>query len=438
MGTTLLFGIGSPSFCVTCSVARGNSWLPLLPQNNEMLPNIRQGKLDGWQPIEMPRPAAYSAVGFDAATSGWAFGGIETAFWNGHVWTEQTVPEELRFVRSVQFESSSDGWAVGDHGVLLHWDGSTWTKGVTPTDADDVLVGVDFASPHLGWAVGKRDPMLQPSTLRGTVLQWNGQEWSRLEDFPASYPMSFVRAYGPTEAWTNGRASEILHWTGQAWELVPIDAPDMLAFYDMAIVDSNDAWMVGETLSYEGSIWHWDGRTWAEIQRTRLPVYSISMVSSNFGWAAGGRGLWKKIENGSLLLHWNGVTWSEYPIQTTTPLRVVWAESEKDGWLFGGGPTDLIEGEYPGVAFRYQVSDGEPTLAASAQTMDPITATATLAPAATVEKSPTPTVAASTTKLTPETPTVASKIDPMAIGIAAVAILVLGALAYGVFWRRKG
>ena len=54
-------------------------------------------------------------------------------------------------LNSVSMISSTDGWAVGDDGVILHWDGSTWTQQSSPTIAE--LNELLMLSSTDGWIV---------------------------------------------------------------------------------------------------------------------------------------------------------------------------------------------------------------------------------------------------------------------------------------------
>ena len=60
---------------------------------------------------------------------------------------------------------SSDVWAVGLEGTILHWDGDSWTRQTAGTDAG--LFSVWAANAHDAWAVGED----------GIVLHWNGSDW---------------------------------------------------------------------------------------------------------------------------------------------------------------------------------------------------------------------------------------------------------------------
>ena len=60
-------------------------------------------------------------------------------------------------LRAVQFADESEGWAVGDDGVILHSidGGDTWERQVSGTRAS--LRAVKFLNPYTGWAVGRTD-----------------------------------------------------------------------------------------------------------------------------------------------------------------------------------------------------------------------------------------------------------------------------------------
>jgi hypothetical protein len=48
--------------------------------------------------------------------------------------------------------SSSDGWAVGSDGVIIHWNGTNWTNMKSPTSV--CLSSVDMISSTEGWILG--------------------------------------------------------------------------------------------------------------------------------------------------------------------------------------------------------------------------------------------------------------------------------------------
>src|SRR5438309_12107938 len=67
---------------------------------------------------------------------------------------------------SVWGSASTDVWAVGEGGTILHWDGSTWS-GVSSATRNILYGGWGTASADV-WAVG----------AGGTILRWDGRSWS--------------------------------------------------------------------------------------------------------------------------------------------------------------------------------------------------------------------------------------------------------------------
>jgi photosystem II stability/assembly factor-like uncharacterized protein len=118
---------------------------------------------------DIPVAAGFDAVSFADASNGWAVGvrmdnaGIIPAprdsmfaytFNGGSTWTSGTVgvPKELH---SVDAMTSTDVWAVGDDGTIVHWNGVSWsTRTVSGWPAGKAFNGVAFADPLHGWAVG--------------------------------------------------------------------------------------------------------------------------------------------------------------------------------------------------------------------------------------------------------------------------------------------
>jgi Transglycosylase SLT domain len=110
------------------------------------------------------------AVGFDGTTLSYdASAG----------WLVQPVPSRARRLNllSVAFAGPSSAFAVGQFGLILHWNGTAWSEdpqSISLTQSQ--LNAVAFApSGQEGWAVGSN----------GTILHYDGQSWSR-EEPPAS------------------------------------------------------------------------------------------------------------------------------------------------------------------------------------------------------------------------------------------------------------
>lgn len=93
-------------------------------------------------------------------------------------WVVQPVPPRARHINllSVAFASPSSAFAVGQYGVILRWDGTSWSEdpqSISLTNSQ--LNAVAFSATGEGWAVG----------VNGTILHYDGSSWSIEQPPPA-------------------------------------------------------------------------------------------------------------------------------------------------------------------------------------------------------------------------------------------------------------
>ncbi|MBP9665449.1 MAG: hypothetical protein KBD94_12590 [Pyrinomonadaceae bacterium] len=155
----------------------------------------------------------------------------------GDTWRRIIVPTKTELFH-LDFNGSSNGWIVGDNGVILASadSGSTWSKQDSGTRMP--LYNVEFRDDREGYAVGKT----------GTILRTS-----------------------------NG---------GSTWERVATNFRDVLMRVDFA--DDKNGWIVG----HGGSILRSTdkGRTWIRQESgTRSHLYGLYM-DKKFGWAVGAKG----------------------------------------------------------------------------------------------------------------------------------------------------
>lgn len=145
-----------------------------------------------WSQPDTPTAETLYAISFADAQNGWAVGASGTIVRStdgGATWAKQAVqlPDDMGGTRpldvnlfGVAATSSSDAWAVGDLGTILHTrDGSTWEK-VTPDQAtfgddnvpDRILNAVVFTSASDGWIAGEFATLLRTHDGGAT---WVGQ-----------------------------------------------------------------------------------------------------------------------------------------------------------------------------------------------------------------------------------------------------------------------
>jgi len=117
--------------------------------------------------------------------------------------------------------SATNAWAVGEDigatsavggsTLIEHWNGSSWSIVPSPTPgADPGLTGVAARGPSDVYAVGSNLPSVNGGTVQGMILRWNGSTWSVDTDPTAgSYSPLFAAAAVPGAAteWAVGTLS---------------------------------------------------------------------------------------------------------------------------------------------------------------------------------------------------------------------------------------
>jgi hypothetical protein len=185
---------------------------------------------------------------------------------------------------AVAATSATDAWAVGTlfvgaRPLIVHWDGSRWSSVPAGAPGRTDLRSVAASSPSDAWAVGE--------TNRGT-----------------------------------SQAPVAVHWDGRAWRQVPLSVPSGTYLSSVSVTSPADAWAVGaypaSSPSTSGSqvpiALHWDGRSWRRVPLPGLPpggsanLSGVSAASASDAWAVGG--YTDGNQEGTLVLHWNGSSWS--------------------------------------------------------------------------------------------------------------------------------
>jgi hypothetical protein len=237
----------------------------------------------------------------------------------------------LTAISAVTTPAANVAWAVGDIGnavnhdqatFILHWNGKTWNQVNSPDPGPvDYLYDVAALSATDAWAAGQycaaRCNGASPE-LRGLILHWNGTKWSKsslpVKDWQMIYT---IAALSPSNAWATGLAGFqgtlplILHWTGRNWSPVkgPYVVPAALAFGS-----ADDGWGIGT-----GRSMRWNGRKWqlASLPAPRTALFSgASAGQPGDVWAVGSycasacASAAPRID--TLAIQWNGHAWTRH------------------------------------------------------------------------------------------------------------------------------
>ena len=228
--------------------------------------------------------------------------------------------------------SSSNGWAVGKGGTILHFDGSSWS--IVPSSTSIDLLGVSFGplnslTPNSGFAVGG-------SGGNAIALYRSDVTWANAIaglTSPAAQSLASVFENSPTDAWAvDSQSGAFWHWSGTfglggGWNTV-----------SSAIAGLNSVWMVSATEGWAvglgGVIYHYGGGGWTLYTTVGTTLSSLFMLSATEGWAVGNQGSIYHYSSGS----WNGPV---SPGATNQNLRSVFMLTQSEGWAVGASGTVL-------------------------------------------------------------------------------------------------
>ncbi len=257
------------------------------------------------------------------------------------------------YLAGVWGSSSSDVFAVGGFGTILHYDGSTWSSMSSGTSKS--LEGVWGSSGSDVFAIGEA----------GTILHYDGSTWSPMSSGTSNYLWGVWGSSG-SDVFAVGHFGTILHYDGSTWSSMSSGTDKNL--YSVWGSSASDVFAVGEAgtiLHYDGSTWssmssgtsvylrdvwgssasdvfavgdsniirHYDGSTWSGISTgTGVFFYGVWDISASDVFAVG---------SGGTIRHYDGSTWSAMSSGTTNILRDVWGSSSSDVFAVGENGTIL-------------------------------------------------------------------------------------------------
>jgi len=265
------------------------------------------------------------------------------------------------WLTGVAATSARNAWAAGntsDTTLSLHWNGTAWTRVPTPnpdhsTGSNSSLAGVTATAARNAWAVGSTGSGPDENS-QILLARWTGTAWRTVHvpGAPAQGGLFAVTATSARNAWAVGysgmigsaASTLILHWNGRIWKRVA--SPNRFPGGDneltaVAATSASNAWAIGFADGPDSDvslILHWNGTSW-----TRLPsppdvgLNSITAISARDAWAAG---ITTPYPYQTAILHWDGTTWTRVPSPDPTPSSVnivygIAATSARDVWAVG-------------------------------------------------------------------------------------------------------
>lgn len=174
-----------------------------------------------WSSVALPdpnfTPGVDDSISASSSSDIWVVGSAvntvtgttagEALHFNGTAWAVVPMPQGAAAVTDI---SPADAWAVGGASIE-HWNGTSWSIVPSPAPGADLgLTGIAARGPSDVYAVGDNIPSVNGGTVQGVILRWNGSTWSVDSDpTGGSYSPLFGAAAvsGAADEWAVGTLS---------------------------------------------------------------------------------------------------------------------------------------------------------------------------------------------------------------------------------------
>jgi hypothetical protein len=269
--------------------------------------------LAAWGPAT-PRPA-------QAASPALALS--EIAPTTTYTWTN--LYPDLTRVAAV---SSSEAWAVGHWGEILHYTGGAWSKVHLPGTGTTHFYDVSFWSQTGGWAAGGY-----------RAFQYNGTSWvERSEGLGFGVASLYaIAAVGPNEAWASGYIANrqaFMRWDGTRWNPAGPTLPQSSYMNGISMPSANEGWAVGQAYSgsnWYGTVFRYDGTSWQQVSNplgNAVPrgIYTNPAMPGH-AWLTGG-----DTQSPGAVYHYSNGSWSPSFIPGNIVPGGIYMESETEGY----------------------------------------------------------------------------------------------------------
>lgn len=233
------------------------------------------------------------------------------------------VLADARPNNGVWMASATEGWAVGDLGMINHTTdgGANWTEQVSGVTGNlNGIWGIDTS--HV-WAVGDG----------GVVLKYDGTSWAQ-QASGTTANLQAIHGANVATMWAVGASSTILKGDGANWAIQTVPG-GKVTFNGVYAVNATTIWAVGSGGRISKSS---DGASWNnQNSGTTQELFGVwaSAVTNIFAVGAAPAG-----QNGTVLRSSNGTNWAAGPASNISgSVRAINGTDATHVWICGDAGT---------------------------------------------------------------------------------------------------
>ena len=317
---------------------------------------------------------ALSGVAAAANNNAWAVGysgstvspKILMLHWNGSAWSK-VAAKQLKLngsagqLSAITVVNAKDAYAVGYTGsplgttrtLLLHWNGSTWGTVTSPTPvARGALTAVTVTAKG-GWAVGYYATGPAAVDYWTLAFRLSGAKWSRVSSKTDNAAFTGVAVTSAGITWATANAvgmitGGVAEWKGSAWTWLhsfPVQG-QYHALNAIAAGPRGIAFAVGANGNVPETpalSMEWNGHAWVKAAVSAPLASSLDAVTFAPGGAAWAAGSTELGGADPMIVHWNGHEWTRVAAPgKNARLDGIGFSAAKYGWAVGS--TGLASG----------------------------------------------------------------------------------------------
>jgi len=235
-------------------------------------------------------------------------------------WLTEKCPTNNK-LNSIAFSANSEGWIVGDKGIILHRTKNQWTQWQRPITEN--LYSVCMVDEQNGWAVGES----------GTILHFDGNTWMRFNS-PTSNNLFSVSFIDADHGVAVGDYGTVLTFKDGVWS--PIVSTSRAQLFSVN-VQTDNAWIGGGLECVNVPLMkinmHSRDKSLVNELDSYASINGISFSNPDNGWAVG---------IASSLLHFDGQRWEKVSVgENHSSLKSVFFSDDNNGISVGYGGTIL-------------------------------------------------------------------------------------------------
>jgi hypothetical protein len=225
--------------------------------------------------------------------------------------------------------STTEAWAVGEYGHVVHYSGGNWVNVDPPAMLGLSLMDVKFLSSADGYV---------PAGAH--VFHYNGTSWNEISNgLGASltvgqvYPLSDNNIWGVGTHCAGQCLDSVVHWDGTTWTAVGPTFTPSTFYTGIAMASASDGWVVGSDINTDVPyVLHYDGTSWTQFSSPPGATTLFKVVTTGVGdvWMISGY-------NNSVhhVYHYNG-SWSSWQTPGNIEPYGISMISDTQGYLATG------------------------------------------------------------------------------------------------------